>query len=640
MATLKKVGTRVQIEQQRFDGGRNTKDAPSRIEDNQSPDSKNVVFDDVGAVSTREGTSYFNTSVVEPGSNVGDGVTTYKGTMVAWFGGNLYRVSGTTLVTVTAAEGQFSSGVAVAYEQYQDILFCSDGINGPFRYEGGQDFYNMGIGIPSAPTSASDAGGDIAADTYYYAVSFINSHAVEGEVGSSSAGVTIAASSTIEVSNIPLGTGLQGVDKRNVYRATSTAGPWLFVQELADNTTTSFTDTVGVGSEGSNPPSDGTAPTPFTTIRQHRERLFFDDSSNRALLRYTNSGNPFISEALNFTALNKGDGSNILGIGVQQDLVTIGKGNSVWVASLTDPADDTTWTYVKTPITRGFLGPKAFIEIENGIIYLGQKNGRVTGFHYISGVELLDTNNTLVRTRNIAENIEPDILGLGTTLTPDVSMFEYDNRLYIAAPATSSSTENDVIWWFDLDRMTTDGQPGSWSLWDGVIGVNDFTVYNGNLYGCSSLADGYILQFNNGTYTDADGSGIDSYFWTKEFGGEKAIESYIKDMRYLNLWFAQLGAYNMTVRWRKDGDLSEGFSQEIDLTPPGDTWGNFNWGEGIWSGGGAQDEEQISLGKLLGRRIQVKFQNERSGGSPVAGQGFKVLSLKTYFNLRRQRGNV
>jgi hypothetical protein len=640
VATVKKVATKVQVELDRFDGGRNTKDAPSRIEDNQSPDLLNVVFDDRGAVGTREGTSYFNTSVVEPGSNTIDGLTEYKGTMVAWAGGGMFRASGTTLVTVTAASDQFATGVAVAYEQYQDVLFMSDGTNGPYRWEGGQDFYNMGIGIPSAPTSLSDTAGDIAADTYFHAVSFINTAVVEGEVGSASTGVTIGGSATIRIDDIPIGTGLQGVDKRNVYRATAASGPWLFVKELADNVTTSFTDTVAVGSEGGNPPSDGTAPTPFTTIRQHRERLFFDDSANRTLLRYTNSGSPYISAALNFTALNKGDGSNITAVGVQQDLVTAFKTNSVWVADLVDPSDDTTWIYVKTPVTKGIVGPKAFAEIDNGIMYMGQENGRVTGFHYLSGVDLLDTNNRLIKTRNIAENIEADLLGLGTTLTADVAMYVFDNRIYIAAPQTSASTSNDAVWWFDLDRITTDGQPGSWSIWTGVVGAKDWTEHNGILYGGSSLADGYVLQFNNGTFTDADGTGIDSYMWTKEFGGEASLESWIKDMRFINVWYAQLGAYVMTVRWRKDGDTGSGFSTNLDLTPPGDTWNNFNWGNGTWSGGGSQTEREVSLGKLLGRRLQVRFENERSGGSPIAGQGFKVFNLKSLMNLRRQRGNV
>ena len=301
MPSIKKVGTRVEVSIDTLDGGRNVHAAPSRIGDTQSPDQLNIVYDDQGAAGTREGTSYFNTFPI--GSLSIDGIHNYDSTMVVWASGTMYRASGTTFTQVTTASGKFAVGAKVAYQTYQDIVFCSDGTNGPWRWEGEENFYQQGLGIPSAPTSASDAVGGIAADTYYYSVSHINSHAVEGQVGSASAGVTIGAGATILVNSIPVGTGLYGVEKRNVYRATQATGPWKFVKLLADNTTTSFTDTIGVGAEGGAAPLDGTSPTPYTTLKLHRERLFFDDSNNRTLLRYTEYTDPFTSKALSFEPL-------------------------------------------------------------------------------------------------------------------------------------------------------------------------------------------------------------------------------------------------------------------------------------------------------------------------------------------------
>lgn len=645
MPSIKQVGTRVEVSIDTFDGGRNTKDAPSRIADEQSPDLLNVVFDDVGAAGTREGTSYFNTSTAEVGTNVIDGQHVYDGSMVIWAGGQMLRASGTTFVPVTSSSGQFSSGVKVGYITYQDIMFCSDGVNGPYRWEGNEDFYNMGIGTPTAPTAASDTAGDIAADTYYYAVTFTNSHAVEGGIGAASAGTTIAASSTIQVTGIETGTGLEGVGERDIYRATSATGPWLFVKNLADNVTTSFTDTVGVGAEGGNPPSDATAPTPFQAITLHRERLLFPDNANKTLLRYTDFNTPFISAAANFEPLNKGDSANILALNVQQNLVTAfkdGTGNvtSTWVVDLVDPSDDTTWVYEKLPINVGIAGLRAHAEVDNGLIFLGARNGKITGFHYLSGVELFETNNRLLRTRSISENIETDIKPLSASLWADAAIAVFNNAIHIAGPYDSSSTSNEAVWWFDLDRLGDDGQPGSWSVWTGVVDVNDFTIYQNGLYGGASDTSGYVLQFYNGTFTDADGTGIDSYFWTKEFGGEPSIESWIKDMRWANIWYALLGSYNMNVRWRKDGDQGAGNFTALDLTPPGDTWGNFLWGVGMWSAGGVRKESQISVGSLLGRRFQLRFENERPGGVVTPGSGFKVFSMKMLMNLRRQLGNV
>jgi hypothetical protein len=54
-----------------FDGGLNTKYAPNIIADNESSDCKNVVYDDLGGVATRGGSTQFNTTAV--GSFSGDG---------------------------------------------------------------------------------------------------------------------------------------------------------------------------------------------------------------------------------------------------------------------------------------------------------------------------------------------------------------------------------------------------------------------------------------------------------------------------------------------------------------------------------------------------------------------------------------
>jgi len=647
MPVIKKVGSRVQLEIQRLDGGLSTKDGPSRIEDNESPDTLNTIFDDVGAVETRQGTSYYSNAYSQTTDSTAvthniamglaevDGLTTYNQTMVAWANGEMYRASGTTFVTVLASVGKFTSGATVAYQEYQDILFCSEGDSGPYRWEGSENFYEQGIGTPTAPTGGSDGAGDIAADTYYYAVSFINSHAVEGEVGSASLGVTLVGSAQVEVEGITLGSNLVGVNKRNVYRSTAAAGPWLYVQELADNTTTSFTDTLGVGEEGGEPPADATAPAPYKAIALHRERLWYPNDANDSVINYTEFTNPYVSKALNFENLDKGDGSAIKAVSVQDSLVSIFKENSIFLVDIPDASDDTTFTYIKAPANVGIVGPRALAVVDNGIFFLGQRNGRIAGMFLLSGIDVLETSNRILRTKSISEKIEQDILALSNTYKNKVAMFVYKQRIHIAVPQTSSSTTNDAIFWFDINRLGSDGQPGSWSIWTGKMGYNDFTVYNAELYGASSLEDGQVIQLNDGTYTEADGSGIDSYYWSKEVGGEQSIESWIKDFRKFNIWYEITGNGPMRVSWRKNSATSIDGTLDVSLDAPGDTWDNFNWDEGSWGGDAGRTETQHSFGSLLGRRVQLKFDNKAA-----AGKYFKVYSLKMLMNMRRQRGAV
>ena len=69
-------GFRIVYPMEAFDGGLNNKYEPNIVLDNESPDCKNVVFDDRGGVQTRQGCSQLNTAAV--GSFAGDGLFTYR----------------------------------------------------------------------------------------------------------------------------------------------------------------------------------------------------------------------------------------------------------------------------------------------------------------------------------------------------------------------------------------------------------------------------------------------------------------------------------------------------------------------------------------------------------------------------------
>lgn len=638
MPSLSKEGEYTKLEIERFDGGRNTKDSPSRIGLTETPDSLNVVFDDQGSVATRNGSSTFNTSTAEIGSFAVDGHATYNGTMVVWAGGTMYRISGTTAVTVTSSQGQFTTGAKVAHGIYQQILFTSEGTSGPWRFEGNDSFYRMGIAIPGVATAVSNTPGanQVETGTYYYKVAYRNTHVVEGEPSSNTAALTIATTAAINVRSIPTGAGSQGVASRRLYRASVSAGPYRLITTLSDNVTSIYTDIVGAStwSAGTEPIDDGTAPTPFTTIRLHKERLFFDDSSDRTLLRWTEFENPFISEAESFQPLNKGDFSYITAIGVQNDLVTSFKQNEYWLTALNDPSDDTTWNHILGTSKLGITGPKAFYEGDGWILFAGRQSskdglGKFTGYYLLSGFEVQDVTTPILRTKTITTKIEPDLLLTPSALWDDIYMAGFNNKIYIATGITGSTT-NDRIWWFDINRMA-DEDIGSWSLWSGIA-LNTLVVHEGALYGGASAATGKLFQLEKVSQYNDSGTAINSYYFTKEYGGEDQIESWVKDFRWLKLWYERLGAWIMNVRYRSDGDSGSGDLIEIDLTPGGSLWGTMVWGTDTWGSGRTDVETDHSLGTKLGRRIQLKFDNGN-----VAGRAFKVHRMRMLMNLRAER---
>ena len=636
MAYVQNVRKRIQITVPRLDGGLNQKDGPQAIDVTESPDCLNVVFGDKGSVEARQGTSYVTTAVTGVGTNAADGLASYKQTMVAWFGGTMNRLSGTAWVPVSLTTGQFTSGVNVSWAIYQNILFCSDGTTGPWRWEGSDSFYKMGMYPMSAPSGANSASaGNIAASTWYYAVSPVNTHLSEGPLGSSVA-VTNTGSATIAVTGIAVGTALAGIFKRYVYRASSTTGPWYRVYDLGDNVATSFTDTVGAASAIVSPeaPDATSSPKPFSCITLHKERFWMPDADNESLLRYTEFTDPFISDDLNFVEAAEGDGSDILALGVQNDLVTAFKDNSIFVADMVDPSDDTTIQIKKSPANFGIVSGKALANVDNGIVFVAKQFGKAIGIGYLSGLDLVQSQDQYLLNRMLTNKIETLFTRHPTSLYSDICMGVNEQVVYIGVATETNSTRIDGLLWFDITRIVRDANtdPGSWSLWTGYVGCKSFVNHVGSFYGAYSVANGHIIEFNNGTYTDADGSAIDAYWWSKELGGEGDMDSWIKDFRFVTPWYELLGSYNMNMTVRVDGDQGTGNTYQIDLTPPGTLWNGSTWNGGIWNGGQIRKEREYPVGTLLGKRIQVRFDNDNT-----AGQGFKVHQFKVTYNPRRQR---
>lgn len=633
---ISKVQGKITIAVDQLDGGLNTKDAANKIGDYDSPDCLNVIFSNEGAVQTRSGTTYLGAAV---NTSSIDGMLTYNGTAAIFAGGHMYRLSSTTWAEVTTASGKFATGANVESVTYQGVSFMSDGTNGPYRWEGGENFYMMGVGIPTAPTGVSNVAtassqGIVTGNTVYYKVAFVNSHVVTGQPGSMSLGVTPGTTANINVSGIPLGSGLFGVSSRKIYRSTATNGIFGLVKTLSDNTASTFTDTVPVGSEGSAAVTDGTAPTPWTTVREFKETIFFDDSSNKSLLRFTDYQNPYISSAANFFSTENNKGEDIGAIGVQDNFLTVFyKKSKIWVYDLVTPSTASTWTRALSPSNLGIVGPRAFAEIPDGIVFMGMQNGKISGIHQISGVNVNQIADHALRSEDIGGKIDPTLFAMPASLLSKVAMTSYQNKLYIAVPQSSISTTIDGMLYFDNLRLTTNGEsPGSWAPWTGIK-VQALLNHNGTLYGGSSQGDGRVIEFNSGAYVNADGSAINSYWWSKELGGEGDLAYWTKDGRWTDIWHALVGTYNMKYRFRKDGDSGNGTSYSVNLTQGGSIYGSFNWGDGSLYGSGNQTKQsRVYIGPVLGKRFQHGFTNENT-----VNQYFKVFNFQSTINLRSQK---
>lgn len=107
---------------------------------------------------------------------------------------------------------------------------------------------------PGALTAADGgAGGNLSAGAYTYKVTFVTADG-ETQGGTVSNSITLLVSHKMTLTNIPLGPA--GTLYRNIYRTTAGGSSYLFLTQIADNTTTGYTDNIADASLGTN-----TAPT-------------------------------------------------------------------------------------------------------------------------------------------------------------------------------------------------------------------------------------------------------------------------------------------------------------------------------------------------------------------------------------------
>jgi len=118
------------------------------------------------------------------------------------------------------------------------------------RNDVGEIIFYQALSVPVAPLVAVNAIAGVLNGNYKYAVSFVTGYAnSQGTIitqGNTSGGVASAivspASQQVNISSIPIGS--EGVVARYIYRTKAGGNTFYFLQQLADNVTTSWTDNV------------------------------------------------------------------------------------------------------------------------------------------------------------------------------------------------------------------------------------------------------------------------------------------------------------------------------------------------------------------------------------------------------------
>lgn len=150
----------------------------------------------------------------------------------------------------TLTQGTFELGVITLIEQSNlppnalaeaiNLMLYEKGAPGP-RW--GSNWYGTSptLPTPGQPNVALGTGTTLGIGVYNYEITFVN--ALGETIGGTTASITTTSThQQVLLSNIPL--GASGVTKRNIYRTKVGASSYLLVATIADNVTTTYTDSI------------------------------------------------------------------------------------------------------------------------------------------------------------------------------------------------------------------------------------------------------------------------------------------------------------------------------------------------------------------------------------------------------------
>lgn len=597
-----------------FDGGLNTKVSSLQGKPNESPDLQNVVFDDLGAVSTRNGYTKINTAAI---AGAPDLLHSYRNNdgepeLLAVYG-SIYKLSNTsTFSVISNSTGIFSAGVRVYGANIDNKAYLS---NGTAKYSyNGTDIYQWGVPVPTTAVMTSIVSGnsDLAGSDqnleYYYRVAYINNANVESPATDAK---TFVVSSTCNAVNIYFDdvVASAGVAYRAVYRND-------YLLDVAAVSESYVVDTHDTLIQERDQNIVDSRPPDIKFFLQHNGYVFgVEDKSTD--LYYSDINAPESWDPTNLIRVGNGDGFAIRAIAVYNDGIVIckedGDGDGkIFVLYMPDAMPDN-WSLQELDLSYGGISPTAITRFGTFLMVLNRN-----GVYDLSTVQM-----GVVTSDAISYPIEPNIKALSYAFLTNAVSVSYKNKLWISAPV--SSTTNNIIYQYDYVRGRNDTSFGSWSKFSNMS-FKDLCVHDGELYSSDYL--GYVYKLETG-YNDNAGA-INSYYRTMHIHGLEEHKENTKVWRYIYITVQLYGDWNLNVSWRGNYSSADDGNIDINLDGGGPIWGTAIWGIDEWGLESNQKMVKIPI-HVVSKSIQLKFSTN------TADEYFKVYNVALHYSLRGAR---
>ena len=360
--------------------GMNNKYEDLDLKDQWVEEAQNCRFEnEPGSVDKRDPVTYFNPTSMGAGGVVGlhryytsAGITKF----VSVNGTNAY-VGSDAGSSFTSIRTGLTDGKRCSFEVYKDLLYCGNGFDRIWVYDGASDNVTWEMGSCKAVAGSTAAGAVVAGD-YIYSVTLGSGTAHTCDALSNTVTVAGGTNNTIELSNIPLGP--VGTVQRRIYRTTVSGGTGTraLVHTMAENTAAAWSDTIADASLGAAFPSVNDEIPKGSILKMHRERLFITgDPTQPNRIGYSNVYLPHYTQpdtSGDYMDINPDDNDEIMGIPLQLGSMICIKKNTIRKLQVTQPqsgANPSSW-YADDPIS--FIGSPAqwsIVQTPSGIIFLG-----------------------------------------------------------------------------------------------------------------------------------------------------------------------------------------------------------------------------------------------------------------------------
>ena len=329
---------------------------------------------------------------------------------------------------------------------YKDMCYIVNGTDANMCYDG-TTVESMGVPIPTAPTLAVGAAGNLTG-AYYYKVTYLIDDYQEGSASVASAVVNPSAQKVTVT--IPVSTNTRVTD-RKIYRTKAGGSVYYLLTTVADNSTLTYSDDISDSDLGTTQaPSDYGTPGVYKRISLHKERAFLSYNStykSRTIFSDIRSGTsyPDVFPANNFLDIGKDDGDTLVAV-IEDNfgqLIAI-KQNSIRKI-FTDSTDPSGWEIGRIISVQGCCAEWTVVPTPYGILYLTKYGEGKKRLMLYSGNEV----------KPVFPEIEPILTAIPDNRLDEVVGHYHDGSYFLAyADNSAGDTFNNRLLIIDLERGT------------------------------------------------------------------------------------------------------------------------------------------------------------------------------------------